>query len=250
MSRVTTHPKVTSFRPPETGEFAFTEASWKEAEFALAKYPEDHKASAVMPLLWIAQRQNEGHLTRAAIEYVAQILEMAPIRVHEIATFYTMYNLEKPGKVQLQICRTTPCMLRGADDILATVKNKLGIDDGEVTADGMFSLMEVECLGACCNAPMMQVNNEAYYEDLTPEIVERLIDDWRAGKQPKPGSQQGRAGSEPEGGPTVLKDVKDYGAADGPYANGAFVPAEVQNARAEAAKAENEAGTSSDKGSS
>jgi NADH-quinone oxidoreductase subunit E len=141
-------------------------------------------------------------------------------------------------------------MLRGADDILTTVKTKLGIDDGEVTADGMFSLMEVECLGACCNAPMMQVNNEAYYEDLTPEIVERMIDDWRAGKSPTPGSQQGRGGSEPEGGLTTLKDIPDYGAADGPYANGTFVPQEVQNARAEAAQAENEAGTSSDKGSS
>ncbi|MBK1697668.1 complex I 24 kDa subunit family protein [Rhodovibrio salinarum] len=250
MSRVTTHPKVTTFRPPETGGFAFTEASWQEAEFALAKYPPDHKASAVMPLLWIAQRQNEGHLSKGAIEYVAQILEMAPIRVHEIASFYTMYNLEKPGKYQLQICRTTPCMLRGADDILSTVKAKLGIGDGEVTEDGMFSLMEVECLGACCNAPMMQVNNEEYFEDLTPEIVERLIDDWRAGKTPTRGSQKGRKGSEPESGLTTLKDVKEYGVADGPYANGEFVPAEVQNARAEAAQAGNEAGNSSEKGSS
>lgn len=250
MSRVTSHPKVTTYPEPETGGFAFTEASWEEARFALAKYPEDHKASAVMPLLWIAQRQNEGHLTKAAIEYVAGILEMAPIRVHEIATFYTMYNLEKPGKVQLQICRTTPCMLRGADDILAAVKSKLGIDDGEVTEDGMFSLMEVECLGACCNAPMMQVNNQAYYEDLTPEIVERMIDDWRAGKEPTPGSQQGRHGSEPEGGQTTLKAVEAHGAPDGPYAKGAFVPVEVHNARAAAEQAQNEAGTSSDKGSS
>ena len=250
MSRVTSHPKVTTFPEPDSGTFAFTEASWREAEVALAKYPEDHKASAVMPLLWIAQRQNDGHLTRAAIEYVARILEMAPIRVHEIATFYTMYNLEKPGTVQLQICRTTPCMLRGADDILQTVKAKLGIDDGEVTEDGMFSLMEVECLGACCNAPMMQVNNQEYFEDLTPEIVARLIDDWRAGKTPTPGSQQGRGGSEPAGGATVLTGVTDHGAPDGPYASGSFVPVEVQNARAAAAQAENEAGTSSDKGSS
>jgi NADH-quinone oxidoreductase subunit E len=232
MSRVTTHPKVSTFPEPDTGDFAFTEASWAEARQALAKYPADHKASAVMPLLWIAQRQQGGWLTKSAIEYVAWVLEMAPIRVHEVAHFYTMYNLSPPGKYQLQICRTTPCKLRGADDILKSVKDKLGIDDGEVTEDGVFSLQEVECLGACCNAPMMQVNNEAYYEDLTPEIVEQLIEDFRAGRAPAPGSQRGRRGSEPEGGPTVLKEVDEHGAKDGPYAGGAsFVPVEVQKAR-------------------
>jgi NADH-quinone oxidoreductase subunit E len=235
MSRITTHPKVSTFPEPATGDFAFSEASWQEAERELAKYPPDHKASAVMPLLWIAQRQNGGYLTREAIEYVAKVLEMAPIRVHEVAHFYTMYNHAHPGRYQLQICRTTPCMLRGADAVIAKVREKLGVDEGEVTEDGMFSYMEVECLGACCNAPMMQVNNETYYEDLTPENVAQLIDDLAAGKTPQAGSQQGRQGSSPDGDWTTLTTVGEAGAADGPYAaGGEFVPAEVQKARAAA----------------
>jgi NADH-quinone oxidoreductase subunit E len=214
MSRVTTHPKVSSFPEPATGDFAFTDASWKEAEFELAKYPADHKASAVMPLLWIAQRQQGGYLTREAIEYVAKVLEMAPIRVHEV-------------------CRTTPCMLRGADAVIAKVREKLGVEEGEVTEDGLFSYMEVECLGACCNAPMMQVNNETYYEDLTPDSVAQLIDDLAAGKTPSAGSQRGRQGSSPEGDWTSLTTVGEAGAKDGPYADGGeFVPVEVRKARA------------------
>lgn len=235
MSRVTTHPKVSTFPEPRTGDFEFTKESWQEAERALAKYPEDRKASAVMPLLWIAQRQNGGYLSREAIEYVAKVLEMAPIRVHEVATFYTMYNHAHPGTYQLQICRTTPCMLRGADDIIAKVREKLGVEEGEVTEDGLFSYMEVECLGACCNAPMMQVNNETYYEDLTPENVEKLLDDLAAGREVKAGSQKGRRGSEPESDQTTLNEVTEHGVKAGPYADGkTFVPVEVANARAEA----------------
>ncbi len=203
MSRVTTHPKVSTFPEPRTGDFEFTKESWQEAERALAKYPEDHKASAVMPLLWIAQRQNGGYLSREAIEYVAKVLEMAPIRVHEVATFYTMYNHAHPGRYQLQICRTTPCMLRGADDIIAKVREKLGVEEGEVTEDGLFSYMEVECLGACCNAPMVQINDD-YYEDLTPDSLVGIVDALKRGETPPAGSQIGRRCSEPEGGPTVL----------------------------------------------
>lgn len=249
MSRVTTHPKVTTFPEPQTGDFEFTKESWAEAEKALAKYPEDYKQSAVMPLLWIAQRQNGGYLTREAIEYVAKVLEMAPIRVHEVATFYTMYNHGDPGTYQLQVCRTTPCMLRGADDIIAKVREKLGVEEGEVTEDGLFSYMEVECLGACCNGPMMQVNNEVYYEDLTPENVEQLLDDLAAGREVKPGSQKGRVGSEPESEQTTLTDLAEHGAKDGPYADVAtFVPVEVQNAKA-AAEEEKQAGATDSKGS-
>ena len=250
MSRVTTHPKVSTFPEPQTDGFEFSKESWKEAEFELGKYPEDHKASAVMPLLWIAQRQNGGYLTRSTIEYVAKVLEMAPIRVHEVATFYTMYNHSHPGRYQLQICRTTPCMLRGADDIIAKVREKLGVEEGEVTDDGLFSYMEVECLGACCNAPMMQVNNETYYEDLTPETVEKLLDDLAAGREVKPGSQKGRRGSEPESEQTTLNGVTAHGAKNGPYAEGkTFVPVEVQNARAAAQQQDDDsqAGTSGSK---
>ena len=238
---VTTHPKVTTFPEPEAGDFAFTQDNQAEAEKHLAKYPADRKQSAVLPLLWIAQRQTGGHLTREAIEYVAKVLDMAPIRVHEVAHFYSMFNHAPVGRHFVQVCRTTPCWLRGADDLVATVERKLGVAPGEVTPDGAFSWRFVECLGACCNAPMVQIN-DWYYEDLTPESLARLLDDLRAGREVAIGSQKGRGGSEPEGGATTLTEVSESGPPDYPFAGGADAePAAVRLAR-EAAEAESEAG--------
>jgi len=231
---VTTHPKVTTFPEPETGDFAFTKENQAEAEKHLAKYPDDRKQSAVLPLLWIAQRQIGGHLTREAIEYVAKVLEMAPIRVHEVAHFYSMFNHAPVGRYFVQVCRTTPCWLRGADDLAQTVERKLGVGPGEVTSDGVFSWRFVECLGACCNAPMVQIN-DGYYEDLTPESLAGLLDDLRAGREVTVGSQKGRVGSEPEDGPTTLSEVGETGHRDYPFAG--VEPAAVRLAR-EAAEAE------------
>jgi len=246
MSAVTTHPKVSSYPEPRTGDFEFTEENWAEARKHLAKYPEDRKASAVLPLLWIAQKQNGNHLTREAIEYVAKVLDMAPIRVHEVAHFYSMFNHQPVGEYFVQVCRTTPCWLRGADDLIQTVREKLQVGPGEVTEDGKFSYREVECLGACCNAPMVQIN-DWYYEDLTPEILARILDDLRAGKEVPTGSQQGRRGSEPEGGPRTLSEVAETGAPGYPFGGGAEVlPEEVRKAR-EAEAAESQGGAS-DKG--
>lgn len=233
---VTTHPKVSTFPEPQSGGFAFTDANWEEAKKHLAKYPEDRKASAVLPLLWIAQKQNGNYLTREAIEYVASILEMAPIRVHEVAHFYSMFNHNPVGEYFIQVCRTTPCWLRGADDLTRKVREKLGVDVGEVTSDGKFSFREVECLGACCNAPMVQINDD-YYEDLTPESLAQLIDDLRQGNQVVTGSQRGRRGSEPEGEPDTLKEVGATGHPNYAFAGGAdAVPIEVQKAREAAAE--------------
>ncbi|RDD62159.1 NADH-quinone oxidoreductase subunit NuoE [Ferruginivarius sediminum] len=245
---VTTHPKVTTFPEPASGDFAFTKESQAQAEKHLAKYPEHHKASAVVPLLWIAQRQLGGYLTTEAIEYVAKVLEMAPIRVHEVATFYSMFNHQPVGKHFIQVCRTTPCWLRGADELARTAKEKLGVDAGEVTEDGLFSVREVECLGACCNAPMVQINDD-YYEDLTSERLSQIIDDLRAGKEVPVGSQIGRVGSEQEGGPHVLTEISETGHASYPFGSGEDVePEEVRKAREEAAQDDGQAGDTSGKG--
>lgn len=234
---VTTHPKVSTFPEPMAGDFAFTDAHQAEAQKHLAKYPSDRKQSAVLPLLWIAQRQNGGYLTRESIEYVAKVLEMAPIRVHEVAHFYSMFNHKPVGKYFVQVCRTTPCWLRGADDIAHTVAAKLGVEPGEVTEDGVFSWRFVECLGACCNAPMVQINDD-YYEDLTAESLAKLLDDLRAGRDVAMGSQRGRVGSEPEHDARPLAEVGAAGHPDYPFAGGAEVePAAVRQAR-EAAEAE------------
>jgi NADH-quinone oxidoreductase subunit E len=146
----------------------------------------------------MAQRQAGGWLPRAAMEHVAQVLELAPIRVYEVASFYTMFNLEPVGKHLVQVCRTTPCWLRGSDELTNLCRKKLGVELGETTKDDQFTLVEVECLGACVNAPMVQINDD-YYEDLTPENFDRLLDDLAAGKKPKIGSQTGRQGSAPIG---------------------------------------------------
>ncbi len=180
----------------QPASFAFDDANMQRAEKIIAKYPPAKKQSAVMPLLDIAQRQHDGWLPRAAIEYVADMLEMPSIRVWEVATFYTMYFLAPKGKHKVQVCTTTPCWLRGSDDVVAACKAKLGIGFGETTPDGMFSLHEVECLGACVNAPMIQIDDD-YYEDLDKASTERLLDAFKAGEKPAHGPQNGRRGSEP-----------------------------------------------------
>ena len=188
-----------------TEKFSFTDENLDRARKIIGKYPKGRQASAVIPLLDIAQRQNANWLPRAAMDYVADLLEMPPIKVYEVATFYTMFNLGPVGENFLQICRTSPCWLRGSDDITKTCRNKLGIDIGQTTADGKFTLKEVECLGACVNAPMVQINDD-FYEDLTPELMARLIDDLSAGRKPSVGSQTGRRGSCAQNGPTSLKE--------------------------------------------
>ena len=154
-------------------EFSFTEESRAWADKQVAKYPEGRQQSAVIPLLWRAQEQAGGWLPQKAIEHVAEILDMARIRVLEVATFYTMFNLTPVGKFHVQMCGTTPCVLRGAEDLKKVCKSRIG-EQGHVTADGNFSWLEVECLGACCNAPMVQINDE-FYENLTLGELDRII---------------------------------------------------------------------------
>ncbi len=198
--------KATSYPAPASGDFAFTPENLERARKIMARYPEGRQASAVLALLYIAQEQNGGWLSNQAIEYVAGVLEMAPIRVHEVASFYTMFNLEPVGRYLIQVCRTTPCWLCGSEEITKTCLDKLGVGLRENTPDGLFTVIEVECLGACANAPMVQINDH-YYEDLTPEFMARIIDELAAGREVKVGSQQGRLASAPEGGPQTLKEV-------------------------------------------
>ncbi|MER2263967.1 NADH-quinone oxidoreductase subunit NuoE [Methylobacterium oxalidis] len=184
--------------------FAFTPENAEWAQGQIAKYPEGRQASAVIPLLWKAQEQNGGWLPRAAIEAVADQLGMPHIRVLEVATFYTMFALEPVGRYWIQVCGTVPCDSCGARELKAMLQERLG-PPGHVSPDGNFSWLEVECLGACCNAPMAQINHD-YYEDLTPESLGRLMDDLAAGRPVKIGSQTGRHSSEPEGAVATLQD--------------------------------------------
>lgn len=186
--------------------FAFTPENDRTAQAVIAKYPAGRQASAALPLLDLAQRQNEGWLSQAAIEYVADYLGMPRIRVQEVASFYTMYNLRPVGRHHVQVCTNLPCWLRGSDDIVGECRRMLGVDIGGTTEDGEFTLSEVECLGACVNAPMMQIGDD-YYEDLTPESAGQIIATLQAGGTPKPGSQTGRRGGEPAGGLTSLTEV-------------------------------------------
>jgi len=196
--------------------FAFTKANHKKVEALIARYPGGKQQSAVMPLLDLAQRQvaNDGAklsppvggwIPRAAMDHIAQILEMPPIKVYEVATFYSMYNTAPVGKFLIQICGTSPCWLCGSDAVTNACKDKLKIGIGESTKDGLFTLMEVECLGACVNAPMVQINDD-YYEDLTYESMCELIDCLSAGMKPKTGSQKGRKASMALSGPTTLQE--------------------------------------------
>ena len=192
-----------NFEQPKA--FAFTLENQERAKVLMARYPARRQASAVLPLLDLAQRQH-GWVPQAAMELIANMLDMASIRVYEVATFYTMFNLKPVGKHLIQVCRTTPCWLRGSDQLTETCKKKLGIGLKETTKDGKFTLVEVECLGACVNAPMVQVNDD-FYEDLTPKTMEKLIDDLGAGKPTKIGPQINRLNSAAEGGATTLKDT-------------------------------------------
>jgi NADH-quinone oxidoreductase subunit E len=191
---------------PDSFEFTPENMAWLEKQ--IAKYPAGRQASAVIPALWRAQQQHDGWLPQKAIEKVADILGMPDIRVLEVATFYTMFNLSPVGEFFVQVCGTTPCMLRGSDAIIEVCQNRIGAQ-GQVTADGKFSWLEVECLGACCNAPMVQIN-EDYYEDLTPDSFAKLLDDLAAGRPTQIGPQNGRQRSEPVGGLTALTQF--YGA--------------------------------------
>lgn len=168
----------------------------KKVEEILSKYPTERKKSAVMPLLDLAQRENDNWISSAVIEEIAQMLEMPEIRVYEVASFYTMYNLKPVGKYLVQFCKTTPCMLRGIDEIMKATREKLGIGFEETTQDGLFTLREVECLGACANAPVIQINDD-FFEDLTKENFFEVLDNLKAGKKVKIGSQIGRHCSKP-----------------------------------------------------
>jgi NADH-quinone oxidoreductase subunit E len=192
----------------QPSSFVFTPENLEWAKARIAKYPVGRQQSAVIPLLWRAQEQSGGWLPQKAIELVADMLGMANIRVLEVATFYTMFNLSPVGRFHVQFCGTTPCMLRGADALKKLLQQKIGHPD-EVTADGIFSWTEVECLGACVNAPMVQINAD-YYEDLTPESLTRILNDLAAGRTPKPGPQVDRHCSAPIGGEETLIDPSIY----------------------------------------
>jgi NADH-quinone oxidoreductase subunit E len=192
-------------QPPS---FAFTPENLEWAKARIAKYPPGRQQSAVIPLLWRAQEQSGGWLPQKAIEAVAELLGMAKIRVLEVATFYTMFNLSPVGRFHVQFCGTTPCMLRGADALKKVLHHTIG-HENEVTADDTFSWTEVECLGACVNAPMVQISAD-YYEDLTPESLTRILNDLAAGRTPKPGPQVDRHLSAPVGGEKTLTDPSIY----------------------------------------
>jgi NADH-quinone oxidoreductase E subunit len=179
--------------------FAFTPENLAKAQKVIAKYPDNRQASAVIPLLQLAQAQHDNWLPVAAMDVVAEMLEMPRVRVYEVASFYTMFNRVPVGKHLVQLCTTTPCWLRGSDDLKKVCHDKLGVGtDFETTKDGQFTVMEVECLGACVNAPMVQINDD-YYEDLNAQSFTRLLDDLAAGRKPKMGSQTGRQGAAPAG---------------------------------------------------
>ncbi len=183
--------------------FEFTGENLAQAKDFVARYPEGRQRSAVMPLLDLAQRQNGGWLPDGAVGTIAEMLDMAPIRVLEVATFYSMYKRSPVGKHQINVCTTTPCWLRGSDEVVGACRNALGVGIGETTRDGEFTLGEVECLGACVNAPVVQVDDD-YYEDVDARSMADIIEALKRGTRPPPGSQTGRQTSAPEGGPLTL----------------------------------------------
>lgn len=197
--------KHVEFTQPDS--FELNRKNREVAKKIIARYPAGREQSAVIPLLMLAQKQHDGWLPQAAIDYVAAVLGMAPMKVKEVASFYTMFNLRPVGHYHVQVCGTTPCALRGAEAVITACESRLGIQVGETTADGRFTLTEVECLGACVNAPMMQVTtpqDDGYYEDLTPHLAQVLLDQMMLGELPDFGSQVGRVSSEPETGATTL----------------------------------------------
>ncbi len=197
--------KITPLSAEEPKVWAFTPENRAKVDAAIKKYPAGRQASAVLFCLDTAQRQH-GWVPQAAIEHIASILGLAPIRVTEVASFFTMINRKPVGKYLLQVCGTTPCWLRGSDDVFAAIKEETGAGKGETSADGLFTVMEVECLGACVNAPVVQVNDD-FFEDLDKENLRAVLKKLKAGEQPKPGPQNGRHASEPAGGALTLKSI-------------------------------------------
>ena len=189
-------------------KFEFNEKSLEVANKIISNYPNGKQQSAVMAFLYIAQRQNNNWIPLSAIKYIAKFLDMPYIKVYEVATFYTMYNLSPVGKYFYQVCTTTPCMLRGAYKLVDVCKSKISKNEKELSEDGNCSWMEVECLGACVNAPMVQINDD-YYEDLDEKKFEKIIEQTLKGEKPKPGSYRGRINSEPENKRTTLMETKN-----------------------------------------
>ena len=188
--------------------FEFNSPSLEAAKTIIEKYPEGKKQSAVMALLYIAQKQNDNWIPLAAMKYIGKFLDMPYIKVYEVATFYSMYNLSPVGKHFIQICTTTPCMIRGAYKLVEACKEKISEKENELSKNKDCSWMEVECLGACVNAPMMQINND-YYEDLDKDKTLKILDTILSGKTPKPGSYRGRLNTEPENNRKTLMDIKN-----------------------------------------
>lgn len=191
----------------QPASFAFKPGAMEQARWWLAKYPPERKASAVIPIMWLAQKQ-EGWVSEPAIQAIAKLLDMPVIRVLEVATFYTMFHLGPVGKHHFQLCGTTPCMLRGAEELKAVCKKRIG-DKHAVSADGLFSWEEVECLGACVNAPVIAID-DYFHEDLSPDALDALMDKLARGEKIEPGSALKRQTSAPEGGPQVLTDPSLY----------------------------------------
>ena len=189
-------------------DFKFKEKNLEEAKKIIKIYPEGKQQSAVMALLYLAQKQNDNWIPLVAMKYIAKFLNMPYIKVYEVATFYTMYNLSPVGKYFFQICTTTPCMIRGAYDIVNACKEKISNKENQLSKDKTCSWTEVECLGACINAPMMQINDD-YYEDLNREKTEKIINQIQNGEKPIPGSYRGRNNSEPENNRKTLLNIKN-----------------------------------------
>ena len=188
--------------------FEFNSVSLEAAKAIVAKYPKDKQQSAVMALLYIAQKQNSNWIPLVAMKYIGKYLDMPYIKVYEVATFYTMYNLAPVGKHFIQVCTTTPCMIRGANKLVEACKEKISENENELSKDQSCSWMEVECLGACVNAPMMQINDN-YYEDLDKEKTLKILDKILTGESPEPGSYRGRVNNEPENNRKTLMDLKN-----------------------------------------
>ena len=192
----------------QPSDFEFNKKNLEEAKILIKKYPDSKQQSAVMPLLYLAQKQNDNWIPLSAMKYIGKFLEMPYIKVYEVATFYSMYNLTPVGKNFIQVCTTTPCMIRGANKIVEACKEKISENENELSKDKTCSWMEVECLGACINAPMMQINDD-YYEDLDKEKALKILDQIILGKKPVPGSYRGRLNSEPENNRKTLMDIKN-----------------------------------------
>jgi NADH-quinone oxidoreductase subunit E len=215
---------VRRLAPEQPESFAFATATMEQARWWIAKYPPDRKQSAVIPIMWLVQKQ-EGWVSEPAIRAIADLLAMPPIRVLEVATFYTMFHLSPVGKHHFQLCGTTPCMLRGAEELKEVCQRRIGAKHS-VSDDGQFSWEEVECLGACVNAPVVAID-DYYHEDLSPEALEALIDKLAAGERITPGSAKGRQTSAPEGGAKALTDPSLY---DGSLARRAPLPGLAEKA--------------------